>query len=295
LKNPNNIGYQVDLVARLYKTYELSTKDPFSVLRPHLGASLIGEKCSRKLWYTFRWAGITSHHGRMLRLFQTGHLEEQRFIDELRKAGVSIWDRDPRNRYSQYAVSFFGGHFSGSMDGCGVNFPGLVKEWHVAEFKTHSEKSFEKLNELGVKFSKYMHYVQMQIYMLGSGMRWAMYIAKNKNTDELYAERVAYDPAIAEFHKEKAKSVIFDSGIPARINSDIESYDCRYCEFKAICHEGDAVLETCRSCFWSSPKEDGQWYCIMPDNVKNKADGLSKQEQFDGCEQWKPMRGLYHG
>lgn len=27
-------------------------------LRKHLGASVIGESCQRKIWFAFRWAGL---------------------------------------------------------------------------------------------------------------------------------------------------------------------------------------------------------------------------------------------
>ena len=38
----------------------------------------------------------------------------------------------------------------------------------------------------------------MQIYMHLLGLKRALYLAKNKNTDELYSERIKYDKAEAE-------------------------------------------------------------------------------------------------
>ena len=64
--------------------------------RWHLGASLIGEECKRKLWYVFRWcfretAESRSNHARKQRLFNRGHREEARFIEWLEGIGFKIW------------------------------------------------------------------------------------------------------------------------------------------------------------------------------------------------------------
>lgn len=58
--------------------------------RSHLGASLIGDDCQRKLWYQFRWITISHPEPRLKRLFNRGHLEEDRFIDYLRGIGCIV-------------------------------------------------------------------------------------------------------------------------------------------------------------------------------------------------------------
>lgn len=65
--------------------------------RRHLGASLIGHECSRYLWYTFRWVKAPDFDGRMYRLFQRGHLEENRFIEYLEGIGCTVWADDLEN------------------------------------------------------------------------------------------------------------------------------------------------------------------------------------------------------
>lgn len=59
--------------------------------RSHLGASQIGEECKRKLWYVFRWCFQEQFSGRMLRLFNRGHREEERFIEWLEGIGAKVW------------------------------------------------------------------------------------------------------------------------------------------------------------------------------------------------------------
>jgi len=62
--------------------------------RSHLGASQIGEECKRKLWYVFRWCFQEQFSGRMYRLFNRGHLEENRFIEWLEGIGAKVWAED---------------------------------------------------------------------------------------------------------------------------------------------------------------------------------------------------------
>ncbi|CAA2409794.1 Phage Exonuclease [Xanthomonas phage Suba] len=59
--------------------------------RNHLGASLIGGDCRRKLFYIFRWVKHHIHSGRMQRLFNRGHREEERFIEWLEGIGFKVW------------------------------------------------------------------------------------------------------------------------------------------------------------------------------------------------------------
>ena len=69
---------QHSTVVKIYRHYEQAnaTFKP----RPHLGASLIGDKCERAIWYVFRWATHTKFEGRMLRLFDSGNREEFRLV-----------------------------------------------------------------------------------------------------------------------------------------------------------------------------------------------------------------------
>lgn len=283
------LGYQLEVVSEIYNAYERQQhRTPRGSLRPHLGASLIARECSRQLWYTFRWALSTSHPGRLLRLFETGHLEEPRMVDNLRNIGVIIHEIDPITK-KQFSVNFFGGHFSGSLDGCGFGIPCAPEDWHVLEFKTHSEKSFKKLEDDGVKKTKFEHYSQMNIYMGGTGMPFSLYLAKNKNTDHLYAERTVFDEKLFQAHLAKAENIIFTSVPPGRIANEVDSQHCRYCDYKSICHEGVAVMENCRTCKFSIPIDDGTWRCLNDVSIMNNGDPLNLDQQFRGCDEWEGL------
>jgi PD-(D/E)XK nuclease superfamily len=232
--------------------------------RPHLGASLIGEQCERRLWYTFRWAGREAIDGRMLRLFETGELAEARFVSDLRSIGVEVHDKAPDG--SQWRVTAHGGHFGGSMDGAGTNVPGS-EGWHVFEFKTHSAKNFSGLVKNGVAKHKPLHLAQTMIYMGLTGMGRALYLACNKDTDELYSEIIDYDQAAFDRLMAKALRVIAASEPPARISEKPDWYECRFCPHKAVCHT-DALPEVnCRTCAHSTPVvaggAPGAWSCAI--------------------------------
>lgn len=62
--------------------------------RWHLGASLIGHECQRYLFYVYRWCFKEEFDGRMQRLFNRGHREEERFIQYLEGIGFKVFSDD---------------------------------------------------------------------------------------------------------------------------------------------------------------------------------------------------------
>lgn len=244
--------------------------------RGHLGASQIGAPCERALWYQFRWAYKVRHAGRLLRLFETGQLAEQRFVAELRAVGVEVHEINP-DTGAQFSVSAVKGHFGGSMDGVALGILEAPKTWHVVEMKTHSEKSFSDLKKNGVEKSKPEHFSQCQIYMHLAGLERAFYIAVNKNTDELYSERLHHDEAAALRLLAKASRIIDAAEPPSRISEDPAFYLCRWCSYHDICHGTEFAARNCRTCLHSTPVDQGQWDCARWGKV------LTDQEQREGC------------
>lgn len=264
-------------VEAIHKAYE-SKADRFE--RGYLGMSTMGEPCDRALWYSFRWASPPEEFdGRKLRLFETGHREEARMLDDLRMAGIHVEEVDPATG-KQWALEAIDGHFRGHMDGRGSGIPEAPKAEHVLEFKTHSEKSFKDLVKNGVKESKPGHYAQVQLYMHFSGIARAFYLAHNKNTDELHSERIAYDPAFAMAQVARAERIIGSDRTPPRLHDDPTSkaaFACGWCRHRAVCHEGEFARTTCRSCLHSTPAHSGKWHCARWEKL------LTQKEQKAAC------------
>ncbi|MBF0184724.1 MAG: oxidoreductase [Magnetococcales bacterium] len=250
--------------------------DAGSGFRPHLGASLIGKECERSLWLDFRWTVRASFGGRMLRLFETGQLEETRLIRNLRRIGVTVLDVDPHTG-RQWRVESCNGHFGGSLDAAAVGVPEAPKTWHVCEFKTHNAASFAELRKEGVKKSKPQHYAQMQIYMHLTGMSRALYLAVNKDTDHLYSERLHADEADGLRLIAKAERIIRADRPPARISSDPSWYQCRMCHHYPLCHEDFPAQRNCRTCLHATPAEIGLWLCAPAERL------MAIDAQKEGC------------
>ena len=258
----------------IFAGYEADASDGF---RSHLGASLIGKACERALWYDFRWTTKARFEGRVLRLFETGNREEERLVRNLRRTGATVLEVDPETG-RQFRVQAHGGHFGGSLDGVALHLLEAPKAWHVLEFKTHSNKSFTDLVAKKVRESKPQHFAQMQIYMHLMGMNRAMYLAVNKDTDDLYVQRVEADVAYTEQLLEKARRIIFAPTPLPRISEEPSWYQCRLCDHADVCHGSRAAEVNCRTCLHSSPVEGG-WHCDRHQKP------LSEVDQRTGCEQ----------
>lgn len=228
-------------------------------MRTHLGASIIGRKCPREVWFMFRWAGREELPGRMYRLLNRGQREEDTFADLLRHIGATVWLHDPATG-NQFRVSEFGGHMGGSLDGIARNVPGIDGD-AVCEFKTHNDKSFTDLTKKGVQASKPQHFAQAQVYMHKTGIRWALYCAVNKNDDTLHLETFPYEETRGKHLIYRAESIIFGTGLPARISSDPSWFECRFCAFKAVCFGQAAPARNCRTCRHLVAQRDGTWLC----------------------------------
>lgn len=255
---------------------------------PFIRGSLIG-RCERHLFYLFRWAHAPEKfEGRILRLFETGQRAEAEMIRDLRHAGVDVQTSDPGTP-GQIEVTALDGHFVGHLDGIANGILEAPKTPHLLECKTHNAKSFAQLVKHGVAASKPEHLAQMMVYMHLRSLTRGFYLAKNKDTDELYAERVRYDVAHALSLTAKAVRVKMANEPPARISDDPASFLCRFCPSHAVCHGGAWALRNCRTCLHSDPIEHGGWFCHRHKTA------LTREQQQRGCPSHRYLPGLLPG
>ena len=282
------------VAAAIYAHYE--RKHGSELQRGYLGASAIGKTCKRSLWYSFRWAKRVSFDGRMYRLFQTGHLQEPRVVSDLRGIGCTVFDINPQtgNQYS-FTEPATGHHFAGNCDGVLWGLPQAPKAMHMLEVKTASDKAFKTLQTQGVEKSKPEHFFQMQIYMHWSqaslgpqACKRALYVCVNKNTDEMYTEHLEYDKDVAQGLVDKALSIITAIEPPEKISQDASWYECKFCDYHALCHGVETPVPNCRSCAHSTPELDGhaRWSC-----AQWQAD-IPVEGQRQGCQQHRYIPAL---
>lgn len=244
--------------------------------RPHMGCSQLGHPCDRWLWLSFRWAVQPKFPGRILRLFRRGQMEEATIVSDLRAIGLDV-----RCAGGQQTRVDFGAHVSGSVDAIiesGV--PEAPKKRHIAEFKTYSAKSFADLEKNGVEKSKPEHFVQMQVYMHGTKIDRALYVAVCKDDDRIYTERVRYQKDVAEKYIERGRRIALSDRMPEPISTDPSWYQCKMCPAHEFCHETRLTKHVnCRTCAHSTSKEDSTWRCERYD-----ADGIPVEFQRQGCD-----------
>lgn len=248
--------------------------------RGHLGASMIGRECARDIWYNFNWATASAFDGRMIRLFNRGHLEEGRFIAMLLGIGCQVYQQDAQGK--QFRIGDVEGYFGGSGDGVVVGIPDLpAGEAAMCEFKTYNDKTFSKLKSEGVKQSKPEHYAQMNIYMRKMNLANCLYMAVNKNNDELWAEIVSLDVENADQHLEKARSIVWLATPPPRISESAGFFKCKFCSHYKVCHKSQAPDVNCRTCSHVEKVGAGEWRC-------NKTMcKLTTQDQLDACGEYR--------
>lgn len=250
---------QYSVTSLIDKYHEENQEPP----RPHMGCSLLGHSCDRFLWLSFRWAVVEKFPGRILRLFRRGQNEEATVVADLESIGCVITDTGA----NQSRVDF-GSHVSGSLDGViQSGLPGGGSKAHVLEIKTHSQKSFDTLKKEGVRKAKFQHFIQMQVYMLGKGLERALYVAVNKNTDEIYTERVYLDADIAQKAIERGRRIALADRMPESMPGASPSwYECKYCPAFAMCWKEQPTKEVnCRTCAHSTACSDSTWQCVQWD------------------------------
>ncbi len=272
-----------------------------SEFRDHLGASIIGRKCLREIWYGFRWVKKPEYRKKdpetgeyydnepsMKRLFQRGHCEEDRLVSYCRGAGIEVQELDPSTN-KQWRLSGVGGHFGGSCDGIAVlpsEITGGAPLRVLLEFKTYGKKAWAKLKSYGLDRAKPEHVAQMNVYGFKFGLSHSLYLPIEKDTDDIDCLAVReLDHAEGERLERKAEYIIRLQLAPARISEDSTCYDCTFCDYKKQCHEGAPASErNCRSCEHAYPfQTEGGWACNLHNFV------LTKDLVRTGCPSWKSI------
>lgn len=251
-----------------------------------LGAASIGDECKRKLWYKWRWAKPTFFPAQTLRIFERGNVEEARFVSYLRSIGCEVWTEDTNRE--QFGIADFNEHFAGRIDGVARKLPGLDPALPVlCEFKTHNDKWFKHLKANGLPTSQYKHFAQMQVYMYKLNLTLGLYMAVNKNDDELYLEFVPCQRGSGAIQIAKARLVIEAQRPPAKVNQSPSFFLCKMCDFRDVCHFGEQPEKNCRTCEFSAPVANAEWRCNWYGTIQ------TRQAQLDGCTGHQNKKGCF--
>jgi len=227
--------YEDSTIAEVDKTVALiASKEP---LRTYLGMSEIGDECVRRLWLKYHKGFVETFEGRLYRLFDTGHIIEQRIVKDLRAAGLKVNRSKKANSFSD-----FDGKFQGHSDGIikGLKESGKV---HILEAKSCSDKKFKAFKEKGIE-TEPKYAAQAQLYAGYAGLDRIFFVLENKDTSERIQERVKFDKGRFDMLREKARLIIEAEVPPSGISDRPDWWACKFC---ALNNE-----QWCRR-DWSSP------------------------------------------
>ena len=251
--------------------------------RSHLGMSQIGRPCDREIWYSFRWAAQNNFDAPTLKRFEDGHASETVAVRRLKMVpGIELHEVDDSGE--QFRFSDFGGHFSGSCDGAVLGILQAPKTWHILEIKASAkaddlDKAKQKVGEKGALLAwNPVYYAQAQLYMHYAGLERHYLVCVTPGARKWTSVRTEADPVHAEVMRQRAERIIFTDTAPPRIGGP-DFYQCRWCDFHALCHGAEVQAErNCRTCLHVTPERDGTWHCSKFGHT------LSKDDQHAGAE-----------
>ena len=258
-----------------------------------ISASLLGRECDRQLWYELRWASpMEIFNGRKLRIFERGNIEEDRVIADLRRAGLDVLDVDPDTGL-QWRFSLAEDWLRGKADGRATGFREAPKADHVIEIKSLKAADFRAIVKHGLLKAKPEHWHQLHAGMAGLGINRGAYIGVNKDTEEIWIERVHFDQEEASRQEARVLRIVADEAGPGRISDKPDSFACRFCNHRALCHgETLHAEQSCRTCVHFTFTRDGAGQCAR------FGWALTPAEQTDGggsCPAHLFLPGLVNG
>lgn len=270
--------------------YEIRRNEP---PRGHLGASMIGDPCHRKLWYGFRWIAQPAFDAATLARFDDGHRSEDVMAERLRMVReLELHTHDANG--NQYRFSDYGGHFAGSVDGLIRGLLQAPVTPHVWEHKCVNEKKFAQLEKLKIEHGEKgalahwdpVYYAQAQVYMHYFKLTRHYMTVATPGTRNVTSVRTEYEPSHAMANVVKAEQIIASDAPPTRITERKDDHRCKLCSFLAQCHYKGLASENCRTCRYSEPIAGG-WYC------HNHETDLDADFQRLGCDEFQPIDGLH--
>ncbi len=226
----------------------LQEKRDREVPRYYLGASRLGAPCERALQYEYLNAPKDpgqGFSGRVLRIFEAGHVFETLVVRWLRDAGFKMVTE--KSNDEQYGFSALGGRMRGHIDGVVTYAPqafGLQCPM-LFECKSLNNKSFKDTVKKGLTLSKPVYAGQIALYQaymeplfIGISENPALFTAINKDTSELYFEAVPFNGALAQKASDRGVRII-DSceakDILPRVSRDPSFYECKMCPWQQRC------------------------------------------------------------
>ncbi len=209
--------------------------------RQYLGASRLGASCERALQYEFAKAPVDYGReisGRMLRIFERGHVMEKCMVTWLRGAGFELLTHKPNGE--QFGFSVADGRLQGHIDGVIIGGPEGFSYPALWENKCLGQKSWRELEKNRLAVAKPIYAAQVALYQayLELHEHPALFTAINADTMEIHAELVPFDAALAQRMSDRAVKIIKATEVDellSRAFNDSTHFECRMCAWQDRC------------------------------------------------------------
>lgn len=208
--------------------------------RAYLGASAVGGPCERQMQFEFAGAPRErDFDGRILRIFDRGHVGEELARSWLLDAGYRIVQRNQRTG-GLWAFSQLDGRFRGHVDGVIIEAPDGFAVPALWEAKFLGNKAFNEIAKHGLKKAKPVYYAQVAIYQayLDLTENPALFTATNADTCEQLHLLIPFDAEEAQRMTDRAVRVVkaTDAGeLLPRPFKDRSFFECKFCAFADRC------------------------------------------------------------
>ena len=213
--------------------------------RLYLGASRLGVACERALQFEYAQAPVDhgrDFQGRILRIFERGHLSEASMVTWLCGAGFDLRTHKalPDGSFEQYGFSVAEGRLQGHVDGVFVAGPDGFAYPALWETKNLNAKSWRDLQKNGLAISKPVYAAQVAVYQayLDLHEHPAIFTAVNADTMEIYAELIPFDAALAQRMSDRAVRVITATEAQEQLPRaylDPTHFECKFCAYAERC------------------------------------------------------------
>ena len=197
--------------------------------------------CSRALQYEYADAPVDPGRdtdGRMLRIFERGHVLEESMVAWLRGAGFDL--RTRQDDSTQFGFSALDGRLRGHVDGVFVAGPEGYDYPALWECKFLGAKAWRDLEKHRLAVAKPVYAAQVAMYQayLDLHAHPALFTAINADTMEIYTELIPFDAGLAQRMSDRAARVLSASAageLLPRSFADPSHFECKFCTWSDRC------------------------------------------------------------
>lgn len=238
------LSEKINLLIDKGLTAEQSKQTP----RDYLGASRLGVSCDRALQFEYTDTlrdEDQNFSGKILRVFQAGHVFEELMIKWLKLAGINLVTQ--KQNGNQFGFTVAGGKVKGHIDGVIIDAPTELNFTFpmLWECKSLNDKSWKDVVKKGLTISKPIYAAQVAIYQAymesqieGICKNPALFTAINKDTAEIHFELINFDQELAQKSSDRAVKILCATEaqeLLPRIATDSTHFECKFCPWQQRC------------------------------------------------------------